>query len=171
MGADKFTILIIEDDSNDVLLLKRGLNKAGVDNPVRIASDGEKAIEYLTGLGEFANRQAFPYPGLILTDLKMPRMGGLEVLKWLKNNPAYKVIPTVVLTSSMEKADIQQAYFYGANSYFVKPGSFEDLQRLLRTVVDYWYLCKVAVPKIFAAQSPGDEPKVRLPDPSLDWQR
>jgi CheY-like chemotaxis protein len=150
MPEDRFAILIIEDDLNDVLLMKRALAKSGVDNPVHVVPDGEKAIEYLTGKGQFSDREANPFPGLILTDLKMPRMSGIEVLKWLKNNPTYKVVPTIVLTSSMEKADILQAYFYGANSYLVKPGNFEDLQKMMRTIVDYWYLCRVAMPEIFA---------------------
>ena len=151
VSGEKFAILIIEDDPNDVLLMRRAFLKAGIDNPVRIVPDGEKAIEYLTGVGEFADREAFPYPGLILTDLKMPRMGGVEVLRWLKNNPTYKVIPTIVLTSSMEKDDIQEAYFYGANSYLVKPGNFEDLQKMMRTIFDYWVLCRVALPEIFGS--------------------
>lgn len=152
MAEEKFTILIVEDDPNDVLLMKRALAKTGIDNPAQVVPDGERAVEYLTGTGPYADRQKFPFPGLILTDLKMPRMSGIELLKWLKHNPHYRVIPTIVLTSSMEKSDIQQSYFYGANSYLVKPGSFEELQKMMSTIFEYWFMCRVALPEVFSGE-------------------
>ncbi len=154
MAEKKFTILVVEDDLNDVILIKRAFLKSGIDNPIQTVSDGEQAMDYLIGNEPYANREAHPFPGIIFTDLKMPRMGGIELLRWLRNNPVYKVIPTLVLTSSMERHDIQQAYFYGANSYVVKPANFEELQKTLRTIVDYWDVCRVALPGVFSGNLP-----------------
>lgn len=150
MVDKKFTILVVEDDPNDIILIKRAFHKAGVSNPVQTVCDGEEAVAYLTGNGPFSDRQAYPAPGIVFTDLKMPRMGGIELLRWLRNNPSYKVVPTLVLSSSMEPHDIQRAYFYGANSYVVKPANFEELQKVLRTIIDYWEVCRVALPDVFS---------------------
>ena len=142
---------MIEDDPNDVLLIRRALIKCEIRHPVHVVENGEKAMAYLTGAGGYSDRASFPLPGLILTDLKMPRMNGIELLRWLKGHADYKVIPTIVLTSSMESSDIRQAYLLGANSYLVKPANFEDLRILVRTVFDYWCLCKVALAEALAS--------------------
>jgi CheY-like chemotaxis protein len=144
MSQARFTILLVEDDSNDVLLIRKALEGGGIDNPVQTVSDGEEAIDYLQGCGAFSDRRLFPLPGLIVTDLKMPRANGIEFLRWLRSHPFGKVIPAIVLTSSMEPADVQDAYSSGANSYLVKPAGFGELKRMLRTVVDYWSLCEMA---------------------------
>lgn len=136
-----FTILVLEDDQNDVLLLKRALNKNGITNPVQVLADGDEAIAYLTGYGHFSNRDTFPLPKFIILDLKMPRRSGLEVLKWLKKCPDFREIPKIVLTASADSGDIAAAYALGANSYMVKPAEFEEFQRLIKTIIDYWTVC------------------------------
>jgi CheY-like chemotaxis protein len=144
---ENYTILIVEDDPNDVLFLKRALKKNGIQNPVCTLSDGEEAISYLCGLGEYADRNAHPIPKMIMLDLKMPRKGGLEVLEWLRDHPEYRVIPTIILTSSKLNDDVIKAYGLGANSYLVKPANFDDLQRMVKTAHEYWTLCTKPEPR------------------------
>jgi CheY-like chemotaxis protein len=138
---ENYTILLVEDDPNDVLFLKRALKKNEIHNPVCALSDGEEAIAYLSGAGKYAERSVHPFPRVIILDLKMPRKSGLEVLDWLKEHPQYRVIPTIVLTSSKLNEDVVKAYGLGANSYMVKPSNFDDLQRLMKTAHEYWSLC------------------------------
>ncbi|MEO6034446.1 MAG: response regulator [Verrucomicrobiota bacterium] len=139
--SDNYTILLVEDDPNDVLFLQRALHKNGIKNPVSVLPDGDEAIAYLTGLGKYKDRISYPFPKVIMLDLKMPRRGGLEVLEWLQHHPQYRVIPTLVLTSSKISEDVSKAYGLGANSYMVKPSNFDDLQRMMKTAYEYWSFC------------------------------
>ena len=136
------TILLAEDDANDALLIKRALTKTGISNPVQMVSDGEEAISYLAGNGKYTNREAYPFPGYLITDLKMPRKSGFELLEWIRNNPEHQVIPTVVLSSSRQAEDIKRAYRLGANSYLTKPADFTKLQELTRKLFEYWVMCE-----------------------------
>lgn len=132
------TILVFEDDPNDVLLLKRALVLNGIENPVQVVPDGVEGVAYLTGHGKYSDREKFPLPQIIILDLKMPRMGGLEVLEFLRDNPSFRVVPTLVLSSSKISDDVARAYDFGATSYMVKPATFHDLQLLIKTVHEYW---------------------------------
>jgi len=134
------TILLVEDDSNDVLLIQRAFRKASLSNPLQIVEDGEAAILYLKGEESFADRDRYPLPRLILLDLKLPRKSGFEVLVWLRQQPKFYGLPVVVLTSSKEKNDIQQAYLLGANSYLVKPVGFDSLLDMIKTLNLYWLM-------------------------------
>lgn len=134
------TVLIIEDEEHDVDFLKRAFQRAGIVNPIQIAVNGEQAIAYLTGEGAYADREKYPYPRLIISDLKMPQMGGLELLRWIHANPRYRIVPTIVLTSSTSGADVEAAFASGASAYFVKPVGFGDLERLAKVIWDYWRL-------------------------------
>ncbi|MDB6016031.1 MAG: CheY-like response regulator receiver domain protein [Pedosphaera sp.] len=136
------TILIVEDNSNDVLLLQKALTKAGITNPVRVVEDGVDAINYLRGADKFKDRAEFPFPSVIFTDLKMPRMGGFEVLEWLRSHPECSVLPVIVFTNSRIDEDIRRAYQLGANSYIVKPQEFEKFVELLRVTYEYWSWCE-----------------------------
>jgi CheY-like chemotaxis protein len=140
MRDDTGTILIVEDDPNDVIFLKRAFARCQVANPVASVSDGQQALDYLCGRPPYDNRQAYPFPKVIVSDLKMPKVTGLELLRWLHDNPKYRVVPTVILTSSTEPRDVEQAFALGANAYMVKPVQFEDLERIVRAVVEYWRL-------------------------------
>ena len=142
MEGKECAILLMEDDENDALLLKRALKRLNVQNPVHCVIDGEEGIAYLTGAGKYGDRTAYPFPGFIITDLKMPRKSGMEVLKWLKEHSKYRVIPTLVLTSSKEGTDVAKAYGFGANSYMVKPADFRDLEKMMRLIHDYWSVCE-----------------------------
>ena len=131
-------ILLVEDNPNDVLLIRRAFKKAGVENPLAVVTDGERAIRYLAGEGEYADRERFPNPAVVLLDLKLPRRSGHEVLAWVKAQPVLRRTPVVVLTSSAEREDVHRSYDTGANSYLVKPVQFDDLLRLVDLLRHYW---------------------------------
>jgi CheY-like chemotaxis protein len=134
------TILLVEDDPNDVLLMKRALNRARLANPLKVVNDGEDAIRYLSGEGEYANREEYPFPLLVLLDLKMPRKSGFEVLQWIRSNAHLKDLSVVVLTSSEEQPNVHKAFELGANSYLIKPTQFDDLVQMMLRLQGYWIL-------------------------------
>jgi CheY-like chemotaxis protein len=131
-------ILLVEDNEDDVFLMKRALKAAGIRNPLFVAEDGQKAIDYLQGTGDFTNRMIHPLPALIFLDLKLPFVRGLDVLTWLRGDERFKSIIVVVLTSSEEPSDLKNAYRLGANSYLVKPPTPQQLEDLARAFKLYW---------------------------------
>ena len=135
---DQVPILLAEDDENDIFLMRRALERAGVPNPLFVVHNGQEAIDYLAGTGQFAKRDKFPLPGLMLLDLKMPWMDGFDVLKWVRGHRSFDRLPVVVLTSSKLQADVDQSRELGVYDYRVKPQSFEDLVRLLDDVRKCW---------------------------------
>lgn len=134
------SILLVEDNADDILLMKRAMRKANLANPLHVVEDGEQAVAYLAGEGRYADRAAYPLPVLVLLDLKLPRRSGLEVLQWVRQQPGLKRLRVVVLTSSNQKADIDRAYELGANSYLIKPGTFDSLLEMMEAVGLYWML-------------------------------
>ena len=134
------TILIVEDDPNDVLFLKMALEAVGVQNPVVEAKDGRDALDYLSGEGPYADRKRYPLPYLLLLDLKLPHLMGLDLLKWIRQRAELDCLIIIVLTSSANPADIDAAYQLGANAYLVKPSSFEKLKALAQSLKDFWLL-------------------------------
>lgn len=136
--SDRNLILLVEDNPDDVLLIQRAFRRAGAGARLQLAGDGDAAVDYLGGHGAFADRGAHPLPRLVLLDLKLPRRSGLEVLQWVRGQPPLMGLPVVVLTSSGEGADVQQAYALGANSYLVKPVEFDALQAMARALDLYW---------------------------------
>lgn len=138
MTASSTAILLVEDDANDVLLIRRAFAKAAITNPVHNVEDGDAAVAYLAGEGSYADRDDHPLPAVVLLDLKLPRRSGLEVLEWVRQNPGLHRLPIVVLTSSRESADVNRAYDLGANSYLVKPVGFDALTDLVRILQGYW---------------------------------
>jgi CheY-like chemotaxis protein len=137
------TILIVDDDINDLILIEESFRAIGVTDPIHTVSGGREAIAYMMGEGKYADRSIYSYPTFITTDLKMPGADGFAVLEYLLNNPQWAVIPTVVLTGSRDLDDIKTAYMLGASSYHVKPNSPADLKRLLKVLHDYWLTCEV----------------------------
>ena len=135
---DKAAILLAEDDENDIFLMGRAFDRAGIPNPLFVVRNGQEAVDYLAGTGEYGNREKFPVPGLMLLDLKMPWMDGFDVLKWLRAHNEFDSLPVVVLTSSKLQADIDKSRQFGVFDYRVKPHSFEDLVRLLDDVRKCW---------------------------------
>lgn len=132
------TILVVEDNLDDFRLLELGLKRADVPAEFRHVLDGSEALRYLMGEGDYGNRSRFPLPQLILSDLKMPRMDGLELLKWVRANTATRRIPFIMLSSSNQPNDVTCAYNCCVNSYLFKPGTLAELAEMLRLVVAYW---------------------------------
>ncbi|HZQ46640.1 MAG TPA: response regulator [Verrucomicrobiae bacterium] len=145
MNSD-FTILIAEDLENDVVLLKMALQREGIHNPIQVVQDGKEAIDYLCGHGIYADRNKYPFPRLLFCDLKMPRMGGFEILKWLRSHSECSIIPVIILTASGQDEDVRRAYQMGANAYLVKPAKIGDLQKMVKTAFEFWAWC--AIPSI-----------------------
>lgn len=135
------TILLADDEDNDALLIKRAFKKAGIDAGIHRVKDGEEAIAYLKGLDGYRDRSLYPFPDMLLLDLKMPRKSGFEVLKWVREHDQFKRIVAIVLTSSRQSSDINKAYDLGANSYLVKPLNFEELLHLSTLLHTFWLQC------------------------------
>ena len=131
------TILIVEDDSNDVFFMQQAFKKAGVFNPVQVVSDGQQAIDYFNGDGKYADRGVFPLPGLVLLDLKLPYVMGLDVLKWIRQETEAAAI-VLIFSSSRDESDIAAAYRLGANGYLIKPLEVSKLLELVNSIKDYW---------------------------------
>lgn len=137
MSTDEF-ILLIEDDPNDTLLIKRAFQKAGLGENLKSVSNGDQAVDYLRGINAYADRAHFPLPFLLLLDLKMPGTDGFEVLQWIRSQPNFKSLLVVVLTTSNLQADVDRAYELGANSYLVKPVEFNDMVNMIQRFEAYW---------------------------------
>lgn len=140
MDRERGSVLLVEDDPNDVALTQRAFARAGFANPLHIVNDGEQAIAYLAGQPPYADRRRHPLPMLVLLDLKLPRRSGFEVLTWLRGVANVRRLPVVILTSSQHSPDVDRAYDAGANSYLVKPVAFEGLLSLVRTLGLYWIM-------------------------------
>jgi CheY-like chemotaxis protein len=145
------SILLVEDNPDDVLLTRRAVRKAGLQTSLTVVGDGDEAIAYLGASGAFSDRKAFPLPTLILLDLKLPKRSGLEVLQWIDTQQALATTPVIVLTSSTEEQDIRQAYAYGANSYLQKPVAFSELVTLLHRLGLYWFDTNLTAPRTAAS--------------------
>jgi CheY-like chemotaxis protein len=137
-GNVDLAVLVAEDNANDVFLLKHALKKAQFANPVRYVADGEEVMAYLQGEGAYADRAQHPFPALVLMDIKMPRLDGLETLGLIRNDPRYQRLVVIMLTSSNREQDINRAFDLGANSYLVKPARLEAMVGILEEIKDYW---------------------------------
>lgn len=133
-------ILLVEDNLDDVELTIRAFKRGNLLNEIVVANDGIEALECLSGTGKFEGRDKNYLPSLILLDLKMPRMGGLEMLKTIRSDERLKLIPTVILTSSKEEQDIMNSYSLGANSYIQKPVDFNQFMEATKQLGLYWML-------------------------------
>jgi CheY-like chemotaxis protein len=131
-------ILVVEDEPDAFTLLEHAFEKAGIVTPLQTVQDGDQAIAYLKGEGPYVDRLAHPVPQLVLLDLKLPRCSGLEVLEWIRVQPALRGLPVIILTSSKERSDVRRAYAAGANSYLVKPSSLTRLIELAAAFREYW---------------------------------
>ena len=132
------TFLLVEDDPNDVALVRRAFLKAKVLNRLEVVTSGEKAMQYLSGDGKYANRAEFPLPSLVLLDLKMPGIDGFDTLRWIRQQPELATLRVVALTSSDRPADINLAYQCGANSFLVKPTDFDRFVQVSQALSGYW---------------------------------
>ena len=136
-------ILSAEDDENDVLFIERAFAKNGVDNPIHASRNGADAIAYLQGTGKYSDRSKYPFPSMVITDIKMPGSDGFDFLRWMRSHPECCRMPVLVLSSSAEESDVRLAYELGANAFIKKPGSFEDLVRVVGHTVQFWESCEM----------------------------
>ena len=140
MENEKVEILLVEDNPNDVELTLHALKKSHLTNNIHVVRDGEEALEFFFGNGTIDPNKKIPGPKVILLDLKLPKIDGMEVLRKLKGNPITKSIPVVVLTSSNEERDIVETYSLGVNSYIVKPVDFAKFVQAMHTLGMYWLM-------------------------------
>jgi CheY-like chemotaxis protein len=132
------TILLAEDEENDVFFMKHAFTEVGILNPLQVVQDGKEAMDYLSGNGGYADRERFPLPCLTLLDLKLPRVMGLEVLKWMREQPELRNLIVIIFTSSRLEPDIEMAYQLGANAYLVKPSSPLELREIATGIKRFW---------------------------------
>ena len=137
MTTDR-AILLVEDNDDDIFLMRRALKAARIANPLQVVEDGQQAVDYLSGTGIFADRDQFPFPAVVFLDLKLPLKSGLDVLDWIRKQPQFDNLVILVLTSSSEPSDLKRAYNLGANSYLVKPPTAEQLLDLAKAFKWYW---------------------------------
>lgn len=130
-----YPVLLVENNVNDLLFIERAIAKAGLPISLHIVEHGEKAVQYLKGIGVYADRIRHPLPELILSNMKMPRMNGLELLYWMKQQPSLKQIPMVVMSSSDDPDEMERFVQLGVSAYFIKPVSLKDLTETLKRVV------------------------------------
>ena len=131
-------ILYAEDEPNDAFFLQLAFKRAGVAHPLKVVPDGQQALEYLSGVGPFANRNLHPLPCLVLLDINMPKKSGFEVLTWIRQQPQLKSLPVLMLTSSSHREDMDKARELAADDYLLKPSDPLQLSGLMKSVLDRW---------------------------------
>jgi CheY-like chemotaxis protein len=138
MTTTNRSLLLVEDNEDDVFLMKRALKGARVSNPLNVVEDGQEAVDYLAGTGKFADRANYPLPAVVFLDLKLPFISGHDVLAWIRRQKDLDSLVVIVLTSSNEASDLSRCYALGANSYVVKPPTPDQLQELASAFKWYW---------------------------------
>src|SRR5215813_6909592 len=141
---DHAVILLAEDREDDVVIIRRAFLQGRILNPLYVVRDGEEVISYLSGEGKYSNRAEYPLPELVLLDLKLPKLDGFEVLRWLRTQPALSGLRVVVLSSSESIQDVNLAYALGANSFLVKPTDFNEFVEMSSFINDYWFVLRRA---------------------------
>lgn len=147
MDKKTFLVLMAEDDEHDILATKRAWKKHHISNPLHIVHDGEECLEFLYRRGQYENRALTPHPGILLLDINMPKMDGLSVLKYIRNDGHMRHLPVVVLTTSKNEEDRLKSYNLGANAYIVKPVGFENFSNAVRTIHLFWELVELPEPR------------------------
>lgn len=140
-------ILLVEDSRMDIELTLDAFHEARLSNTIYVVQNGQEALDYLFGRGMYGDRRLYPMPNIILLDIKLPGIDGFEVLRQIKSTPLLKRLPVVILTSSKEEGDRALSYDIGANSYLVKPMSFEGFLQVVQQIDGYWLSLNVAPPE------------------------
>lgn len=154
IAPNEGTLLLVEDNPDEVELMTLALEKAGMRNPLQIVRDGQRALDYLQGLKQYADRGRHPLPCLVFLDLRLPRISGLDVLQWMKGHPKIKRIPVIVLTSSRDPGDIETAYDHGANSFLTKPAKLAEFVDMVKMTAAYWITGNRTLPSRDAVPEP-----------------
>ena len=140
------TILLAEDSEDDVFFIARAFKAVGMISPLSRVCNGQDAIDYLSGKGLYADRVKFPFPSLVLMDIKMPFMSGFDVLRWLRQQSMFATLPTIIFTTSSQERDVERAYALGANAYLVKPSKLEECTTLAGLIKQFWLDANVPPP-------------------------
>lgn len=138
--TDSSTVLLVEDNPDDVLLTQLAFERGRLANPLQVVRDGEEALDYLSGNGKFADRHIYPLPILVLLDLQMPKVHGFEVLQWIRAHPEFNRLPVAVMTSSDHDPIVERAFKLGADSYLLKPPNAHTLLALVQRLHAYWMI-------------------------------
>jgi CheY-like chemotaxis protein len=155
--AEHSVILLAEDEEDHVILIQQAFSRAKIPNPLHVVWNGQEAIAYLKGEGKYSRREEFPLPDLVLLDLKMPRVNGFEVLEWIRKQPGLASLRVLVLTSSEQIRDVNEAYRLGANSFLVKPLDFQDFAQLSQLIREFWLKASEA-PETFRPKRDSSNP-------------
>jgi CheY-like chemotaxis protein len=134
------TILAVEDSPDEIFFMQMAFDELGYGERIHFARDGKEAVQYIAGIGQYADRSRFPFPCLVMTDLKMPVMNGLELIKWLREESLCKTIPAFIFTSSQSEKDFEDARNYGVNGFFQKPSVTKPMLPVLREMIASWLL-------------------------------
>jgi CheY-like chemotaxis protein len=134
---------MVDDSEDDVFFVQRAFEKTGLGDGFESVSNGGEAIAYLCGDGKYSDRKEYPFPKLILLDLKMPGVDGFGVLEWLRGHEVCKIVPTVVFSSSAIEEDVKRAYVLGANAYMTKPSSLPEMLEVVRVTEQFWSRCEM----------------------------
>ncbi|EEF62053.1 response regulator [Pedosphaera parvula] len=149
----KRTILVVEDNPDDVLLFHQAMHSNRIANPIRRVENGLEAVAYLEGKGKYMDREAFPLPCVMFTDLKMPFMNGFELLEWLKGKPEYSMMPVIVFTS-FKGEEVKRVYSLGADYFVAKTGSLDGFIESIQEAAGEWWWCEQPALQVKACQ-PG----------------
>lgn len=155
--SEASVFLLVEDNENDVVLVGRAFSKSQLLNPLAVVRNAEEAMAYFMGIGAYKDRAEYPLPSLVLLDLKMPGMSGIDFLKWLRQQPGYGSTRVVILTSSNLTKDVNAAYQAGANSFLVKPVDFERFIEITSALSGYWMRTDIAP----ETERPSTQPSVQ----------
>jgi CheY-like chemotaxis protein len=164
--SDTAVILLAEDDERDIILVQRAFKETGVLNPLYVVRDGVEAIAYLKGEGAYINRAEYPLPTILLLDLRMPRVNGFDVLRWIRNDSGMRNLRVVVLTGSNHKDDVNLAYQLGANSFLVKTYDFSQFTNVVNAFKGFWIWMAEAPDVTRSANSRvlcDEDTEIRLP--------
>lgn len=143
MNNKRFVVLLAEDDEHDIAAIKRAWAKHHVANSLYIVNDGEACLDFLYRRGQYSDPKNAPRPGILLLDIQMPKLDGLSVLKYVRDDPQLRLLPVVMLTTSKAEEDRLKSYDLGANAYIVKPVGFENFSRAVRTINLFWQLVEL----------------------------
>ena len=132
------TVLLVEDSEDDIFVIKRACQRSGIPHTLKVVTDGYAATEYLSGTGAYADRTAYPFPDVIFLDIKMPKMDGHQVLKWIRSRAELKHVPVVMLTGSNQKSDVDRAFELGVTSYLQKVVNPAEFGQAVRIILKYW---------------------------------